>query len=230
MGAVMNQAHEYQKTILFHLEKVKNSRPSGRFRALQNWQANRLLNTHQELYRQAQFQPAMDFFKDELYSAEHFHRRNDQIIRALPLMCKTMPDTLLEIVASAAELHSLSLELDALLLHYLPTDLNINDLTLPIWVEAYNRCDNQTDRERQLDLIELLGNELKRAVRKPMIRPLLNWAKMPARLAGYQDIHQFVCNGYEAFAYLDNPDDFLIPVLQTERSLSKEWFQNRPSG
>lgn len=220
----MKHAHEYQQIILHHLEKVKANRTDDRFHDLQAWQSERLLNTHIDLYRKPTFQPAMNFFKDELYNAEHFHRRNDQIIRALPLMCRTMPASILDIVSSAAELHSLSLDLDSLLLHFLPLDREIQNLTLTEWCQAYRACDNRMERDRQLDLIELLGNELKHAVKKPMIRPLLNWATVPARMAGYQDIHQFVCHGYDAFAQLDNPDDFLQPVIQRERQLSEQWF------
>lgn len=220
----MTHAHEYQEVIRGHLEKVKNTHPTPAFKALQHWQAQRLLKTHMTLYEQPRFRPAMNFFKDELYSAEHFHRRNDQLIRALPLMCKTMPASILDIIVSAAELHSLSLELDALLLHFLPQDIDVENLPMSTWITAYRRSSNPLDRKRQLDLIELLGNELKTAVTKPMIRPLLNWATVPARMAGYEDIHRFVCHGYDAFAQLRNPDDFLHPVISLERQLSAEWF------
>lgn len=221
----MRHLQKYEQKILLHLEKVNATAQSLPFKALQAWQANRLLQTHSELYSQVRFRPAMDFFKDELYSAEHFHRRNRQIIRALPLMCSTLPDSVLEIVANAAELHSLSLEMDTLLLHFLPTDVNFNTLSMEAWVEAYRRSDNPEDRARQIDLIESLGNELKRVVKKPMIKSLLNWARIPARVAGYQDIHHFVLSGFVAFEHLESPDDFLIPVIQRERELSAKWFQ-----
>jgi hypothetical protein len=221
----MRHLQEYEQKILLHLEKVNATAQSLPFKALQAWQANRLLQTHSELYSQVRFRPAMDFFKDELYSAEHFHRRNRQIIRALPLMCSTLPDSVLEIVANAAELHSLSLEMDTLLLHFLPTDVNFNTLSMEAWVEAYRRSDNPEDRARQIDIIESLGNELKRVVKKPMIKSLLNWARIPARVAGYQDIHHFVLSGFVAFEHLESPDDFLIPVIQRERELSAKWFQ-----
>lgn len=220
----MRHLQEYEQKILLHLEKVNATAQTPSFKSLQNWQANRLLQTHSELYAQTRFRPAMDFFKDELYSAEHFHKRNRQIIRALPLMCSTMPDSVLEIVANAAELHSLSLEMDSLLLHYLPVDLDFSTLSMDLWVEAYRRSENPEDRARQIDLIESLGNELKRVVKKPMIKSLLNWARIPARVAGYQDIHHFVLSGYVAFEHLESPDDFLIPVIQRERELSAKWF------
>ena len=135
-----------------------------------------------------------------------------------------MPESVLEIVQSAAELHSLSLELDTLLLHYLPTDVDITQLTMPQWINAYRSSQNPEQRARQIDLIEILGKELAKTVKKPMVRSLLSWARIPAKVAGYQDIHQFVGAGFHAFENLQNADDFLVPVIRTERELSKVWF------
>lgn len=226
MGDIMmRHIQEYEENILLHLEKVNAIELTDRFRALQLWQSDRLLNTHRALYEQPRFKPAMDFFRDELYSAAHFHRRNKQLIRALPLMCSTMPDSVLGIVADAAQLHSLSLEMDTLLMHYLPQDINIQSLTMDQWVAAYRACDNPEDRALQIELIERLGNELKRVVKKPMVKTLVGLAKVPARVAGYQDIHQFVTAGFHAFEHLDSPDEFLVPVIDRERALSVLWFQ-----
>jgi hypothetical protein len=139
-------------------------------------------------------------------------------------MCATMPDSVLNIVAEAAQLHALSLELDLILLHFLGSNQDFSNLTMEQWVAAYRQSDNQTERYLQLDLIENLGNQLAVIVHKPMIGSLLNWAKIPARIAGYQNIHQFVCSGFSAFEHLEDAQAFLLPVLATERKLSKSWF------
>jgi hypothetical protein len=222
----MSRAQEYEEKIRFHLAEVNSVQPTNAFRDLQKWQAQRLKNTHIELYRQSRFRPAMDFFKDDLYSAEHFQQRNNDIIKALPIMCSTMPESVLAIVEQAAKLHALSLELDILMLHFLGPDPDFTNLTMEQWVHAYRKSDNQRERDLQLDLIEQLGNELARVVKKPIIGSLLRWAKLPARLAGYQSIHQFVCSGFYAFEHLENAQDFLVPVITTERELSKTWFSS----
>jgi len=221
----MLHAQEYEKNILLHLEKVNTVNQTPRFKELQKWQSDRLLNTHMNLYQQDRFKPAITFFKDELYCAEHFQQRNQQIIKALPLMCKTMPESLLIIIEKAAQLHSLSLELDTLLLHYIPNKQNINHLNMEQWISAYKRSSAPIDRSNQIDLIEFLGNELARVVNKPMVGSLLSMSRIPAKLAGYQDIHTFVNNGFHAFAHLEKPQEFLVPVISTERALSKTWLE-----
>lgn len=220
----MKHAHEYEINIRFYLEKINTAQLSEKFSALQLWQSQRLLNTHLFLYEDPRFQPAMNFFKDELYNAEHFIKRNEQINRALPMMCRTMPNSILNVIEKAAHLHGLSFELDHLLLHYLPVDQDIKQLTLDDWIEAYKRSGGREQRVLQIDLIEELGNELARVVKKPMIHKLLKWAKLPAKFAGYEDIHEFACIGFDAFSTLDDAQEFLQPVVTTERRLLKEWF------
>lgn len=221
----MNRSQELSSRILFNLEKVNGVKTTTEFKSLQHWQAQRLLETHRDLYEQDRFKPAMNFFKNDLYSSDHFLKRNRQLIRALPLMTKTLPESVLEIVADAAELHRLSLEMDALLLHHLLVRHRLDTLTLAAWVEAYRLSDNKSDRVRQIELIESLGNELQRAVKIPMVKSLLAWAKIPARMAGYQDIHEFICTGFAAFEQLEHPDDFLIPIIEKERQLMELWFR-----
>lgn len=220
----MSQSHEYQQRILFHLEKVNAVSVTDDFMKLQQWQAQRLLETHWNLYQQPRFKPAIVFFKDELYSAVHFKERNSQLIKALPLMCTSLPTSVLAVVEKAAYLHYLSLELDALLLHQLGRAPDLNDLDMATWIKAYQQSDNQTDRIRQIDLIESIGFSLAKLVKKPLLEPLLAWARIPASVAGYGEVHAFVSGGFHAFKAMKHPPDFLNSVIETERSLSSQWF------
>lgn len=221
----MSSAQKFEEIIKFHLEKVNSVKPTQSYYDLQNWQAKRLMATHDSLYQEARFRPAMEFFTNDLYCSKTFIDRNRQLLRALPMMSRVLPDSVLFIVAEAAELHSLTLEMDALLIHHLPTQTEISLLTLPEWVNAYQQSNNQQDRNRQIELIESLGQSLKGIVKKPMIRALLNWATVPAKVAGFEEIHSFICKGFYAFSELENPDDFLIPVVEKERELSSRWRQ-----
>ena len=89
----MSRAQKFEEKIRLHLEKVNAVQPSKRFYQLQTWQADRLMASHTALYQIPQFQPAMNFFKNELYSSEHFAERNRQLIRALPMMCRALPES-----------------------------------------------------------------------------------------------------------------------------------------
>ena len=223
-GELMRQAQKYQENILHHLAAVNNIPLTEDFSAFQLWQSNRLLNTHKSLYQQPRFKPAMLFFKDELYGSSHFKRRNQKLMRAIPLMCNTMPESILAIVEQAAELHNLTVSLDTLMIKKIAKVSSVNQLTMATWVKAYRDCRNQSERQRQLNLIESLGKALAKTVQKPRVHVLLNWARVPAMLAGYEDIHRFVCSGFNAFEKLENPNDFLDPIIRIERELSDTWF------
>lgn len=215
---------QFETDIRHHLEAINKLEIDERFKKLQGWQSNRLFRTHENLYQERRFQPAMEFFMEELYGCEHFVARNQQLIRALHLMCRTMPATILQIVEDAAYLQHLSLKLDADLLANLPEGSDIENLSLTEWTAAYSACANRKERADQLDLIEKIGNELASIVHLPFIDFLLTWSAKPAKLAGYGDIHQFVTKGFGAFRDLNHPQEFLQPVISTERNLSCEWF------
>jgi hypothetical protein len=218
----MTNTTKYGPVIKGHLLKVNNVQLTPELEALQRWQANRLMNTHDELYQQERFKPAMEFFRDELYCATHFHQRNTKLIQALPLMCRTMPASVLDLVVSAAHLHALSLELDQQLLKHLAN----TDLSMASYIQAYKQCSNPIERALQIDLIEALGLELESVIHKPAIRKLLKWAKLPAAIAGYGEIHHFVWSGYQAFNRLERARDFVLPVVTKERELSSQWFNS----
>ena len=217
-------AEQYQLRIRKHLEQAQNLYMPANYVQLQQWQSARLLQTHQALYQVAHFRPAMDFFKDELYGSTQFYQRNSQLLNALPLMCSTLPISMLRIVDMAAELQALSLTLDLGLLAQLGKDYPLATLTLADWVQAYRNCANPNERDQQIALIADIGNGLASLVNRPMIGHLLKWAKVPATIAGYGNIHQFVCRGFLAFQALRTPDAFLTPVIGSERILSNRWF------
>jgi hypothetical protein len=147
------------------------------------------------------------------------------IMRALPIMCRTMPDKVLDIVVQAARLQILSLELDSILLHFLASKSDIESLTLEQWVKAYSMCNNRAERTIQIDIIEKLGLALSQLVKKPYINTLLSVSKFPAKLAGYHTLHTFVCEGFNAFTYMEQPNEFVESIVSTERNLSNQWFQ-----
>jgi hypothetical protein len=221
----MSHAQHYESKIRHLLTHVQEVRLPDNYPLLQVWQSNRLMQTHQVMYQVKRFRPAIHFFRDDLYGAQHFRERNQQLMNALPIMCNTLPESMLKVVEMAAELHVISLELDSLLLHFLPVDCELEKLTLSQWVGAYQRCDNPEQRARQIELIENIGESLNTIVDKPLIGRLLKWAAMPATIAGYGKIHQFVCDGFFAFKALETPNEFLTPVIKTERALSERWFK-----
>jgi hypothetical protein len=114
-------------------------------KAVQTWQCKRLLASHQEMYQQERFKPAVEFFINELYGPNDFSQRDQDIARIVPKMSKFLPEKALQSLASALHLNTLSFELDFDLARKL-VDTDINRET---YAKAYISCDNLATYLRQ---------------------------------------------------------------------------------
>ena len=189
-------------------------------RAVQNWQCQRLLLSHQEMYQQKRFKPAVEFFVEELYGPKEFSQRDHDIARVVPRMAKLLPEKALVSLASALHLNALSFELDfamARKLHGLTIDRDS-------YAQAYRECNNQVLRQQQINYILTLGRDLANVVRMKGISTLLVLSRKPAKLAGVIALHEFLEHGFKAFKKLGEVDDFVIPVVNFEQALLTQLF------
>lgn len=218
---------DISKQIIRHLHSVKTMQEIAHkanllttIRALQTWQCQRLLLSHQLLYQQDNYRAALDFFISELYGATDFSQRDQDIARVAPKMSKLLPDKALQSLASALQLNSLSFELDFAMAKLLQ-DKDINRDT---YLAAYRACDNANARQEQIQLIEKMGKDLAEAIKMRGISSLLLLSRKPAKLAGVQCLHEFIDSGYKAFKGIGNIDDFILPIVHFEQGLKNQMF------
>lgn len=184
-------------------------------RSVQTWQCKRLLATHQDMYQQKRFKPAVEFFIDELYGPNDFSQRDQDIARIVPKMSKFLPEKALQSLATALHLNTLSFELDFALARKL-VDSNIDRDT---YAKAYISCDNLASRQQQIDYIRVLGNDLAEVVKMKGIASLLFISRKPAKIAGVLALHEFLERGFKSFKNLGNAEDFIIPVVDKEQQI-----------
>ncbi|WP_460312175.1 FFLEELY motif protein [Aliiglaciecola aliphaticivorans] len=189
-------------------------------RALQHWQTKRLLATHQDLWQNKRFRPAMGFFIDELYGPKDFSQRDQELARVVPKMAKIIPKQALESLEAALRLNSLSLALDIALTEH----LNAAPVNRESYALAYVKSDNQAQREEQIVLLERLGVDLADVVKIKGISTLLMLSRKPAKMAGVESLHQFLESGFKAFKKLGNVDEFIQPIITRERALKNALF------
>jgi hypothetical protein len=187
-------------------------------KAVQTWQCKRLLASHQEMYQQERFKPAVEFFINELYGPNDFSQRDQDIARIVPKMSKFLPEKALQSLASALHLNTLSFELDFDLARKL-VDTDINRET---YAKAYISCDNLATRQQQIDYIRTLGNNLADVVRMKGISSLLFISRKPAKIAGVLALHEFLEKGFKSFKNLGNVEDFIIPVVNKEHQIMQQ--------
>jgi hypothetical protein len=196
---------------------------------LRSWQAQRLQTTHADLVRNPRYRPAVEYFLRELYGDKDFTRRDQDIERAYPIIVRTMPSGALHTVIMAVELNALSLELDAALLHVLIDAFGFKDtLSEAVYVQAYRQCDNQPQRQRQIELVGILGRDLEWIVAKPLVYTALRMAKGPAHLAGFGELQQFIEAGFMAFRHMGDAKEFLETVIRRETAILDRIYGTHP--
>lgn len=174
-------------TIVHHLQhaevvqaKVRSDGQLQRLWQLKEWQCNRLLASHLDLWEVPRFQPAMTFFIDELYGPKDFSQRDAELATVLPKMQKLLPASALESLAVAIHLNSLSQDLDVQLLHCLGTE----PLNAETYARAYCACANPVQRTTQLDFIAELAADLGKVVNISGIGVMLRISRTPAKKNG----------------------------------------------
>ena len=213
---------DYTKQIVRHLHGLNTMQEIAEkaglmpsIRAVQAWQCKRLLASHQQMYQQKRFKPAVEFFINELYGPNDFSQRDQDIARIVPKMSKFLPEKALQSLASALHLNTLSFELDFDLAKRL-IDTEINRET---YANAYVSCDNIASRQQQIDYIRNLGNDLADVVKMKGISSLLFISRKPAKMAGVLALHEFLEKGFRSFKNLGNVEDFIFPVVNKEQEI-----------
>lgn len=180
---------------------------------LQHWQCRRLDATYEDLRASARYLPACEFFLDELYGGRNVVERDHQLKRAAPVMRRFLPDHLLHAVGDAMQLQAISLEFDLALSALL---VEVDSITQPDYARAYREHGDWAGRERQLVLIQELGELLGKTVQKPLVHRLVKLMHGPAVLAGFGALQIFLRDGLQAFAEMGEADHFLDTISARE--------------
>ena len=198
-------------------------------RLLKRWQSERLARTHAELLAKPRYRLAGDYFLSEIYGDKDFSRRDHDLERAYPIIVRTMPTGVLHTVAMAVELNALTWELDTELLQVLLEEFGLTEsLDEETYAGAYRYCNNYDRRLHQIGLIQMLGQDLSKAVRNPFIYGTLLLAKAPAYLAGFGNLHEFIESGFRAFRHLGDPNEFLTSIANRERHILDRIYAAHP--
>lgn len=186
--------------------------------ALQQWQCQRLLATHEELAEKPTYAKAMDFFVDELYGPKDFSQRDADLMRVIPKLGKALPKKAMNAIDQALRLNALSFDLDMAMAQ----ELSDQPLNRETYASAYREVGRAEDRAQQIQIVAGLGEQLSDVVKIPGIGLLIKLSRRPAKLAGLLSMHEFLQRGFEAFKDLGDVKTFIEPVIETETALNDQ--------
>jgi hypothetical protein len=188
---------------------------------LSRWQASRLGATYADLAADGRYRDAVAFFRNDLYGGD-FGQRDAELGRAVPMMARMLPESVLAAVANAIELNALSQELDRLLLAQLPR--RDEPFSVAEYCRAYRAMGERAARERQIRLTGEVGIALDALVHKSFVHAALMMMRHPARAAGFAVLQEFLERGYAAFRKMRGATSFLATIAQRERALMEAIF------
>lgn len=191
--------------------------------ALKTFQSQRLAATHADLMR-GDTHDAVLFFLDELYGTHDLSQRDVDLERIAPTMLRVLPADALQTMTDAMSLDALAERLDTAMARLLgPT------FTEQQYIEAYRHAMTRADRERQLDLVQNLGDSLSELVRIPMLYGTLVLMRGPAKMAGLGSLQRFLERGFNAFRKMKKPQEFVTTITRREREILARSYARDPA-
>jgi hypothetical protein len=189
-------------------------------RVLAEWQSQRLARTYADFARQSRYRPAVDFFLGDLYGPTDFAQRDADIQRVYPMMSRVLGGPALEAITRAIELRVLSDGFDARMADLLVSRFGLADrLDAETYAEAFRLCDDRPGRLRQIELVEEVGRALDAVARNPVIHATVLAARLPAKLAGFGELQDFVERGLRAFRHMRGAGELIAAIGERERRM-----------
>lgn len=190
--------------------------------ALKTYQSNRLRMTHVDLLTAIGTKKAAEFFLTELYGTKDLTQRDKDIEKLLPIMETTFPLNTLEAITQAMILDSLSETLDSKMAQKLGSSF-----TEEQYMNAFREVADRATREKQITLVESLGYSLSKLVRIPFLATTLKVMRIPAKMAGVYDLHEFLETGFTIFQNTNNPELFVQTLVARERKILANIYENK---
>jgi hypothetical protein len=195
-----------------------------RLRALQRFQVERLRWTYADCASQPRYRAALEFFVSDLYGPHDHSGRDRDLRKVLDQWARLLPERGLHALSRALELELLTDALDIAVLDALQSA----PPGFETYPAAYRRIGRFEDRRRQIDLILGAGHDLDALIAIPALGAALRVARVPARMLGVMDLHQFLERGYRAFKQMNGATALLRIIEHRETDLMQRLIQGVP--
>jgi hypothetical protein len=228
----MDAGHKIREAVaeVSQLREASRREPalSDAVRAVKRTQARRFAGTYADLLGGGIFEAPARFFLDELYSDKDYTERDAQFARIAGAIERFFPADVAETAVALARLHALTEQLDAALARaWLAPE--IAPLAEPArYAAAWKAVGRRDDRERQLDVVLGIGDEMIRLTRAPGLRLMLRMMRGPAAAAGMSSLQRFLEAGFDTFAGMarrkGSAETFLHTIRGREAALIELLF------
>ena len=202
LGACRKACHESEEVFRLYIE-------------VKAFQTRRFESDYSDLLPEGEFASALQFFLGELYGPRDFSERDRQFERIAPAVSEFFPLEVTQTVEDLVELHALSESLDLAM----ATELShfARGVDMERYRVTWQKLDRGAERQRQLDLVLSLGTQLHTLTKKRVLRRMLGMMRVPARMAGLEDLQSFLERGFDSFSGMRSPAA-LMSIIRTRES------------
>jgi len=183
--------------------------------AVKQLQGRRFRGTYDDMLHDPGMAGAVRFFLEELYGSRDYSERDRQFSRIAGAIEKLFPQDVGQLASDLAELHALTESLDLTLAgHWHRQGIQLPEARR--YLAAWRLTGQPDTRRQQLQVVQHLGTELRRLTRSKPLRIALRMMRRPAEAAGLGALQQFLEQGFDAFARLDDAQAFMACIQERE--------------
>ncbi len=191
---------------------------------IKRFQAKRFEATYSDLLHEPRYRGATRFFLQELYGEQDYTRRDQQFARIAGTIARLFPPAVVETAAALADVHAMTEQLDdQMARQWLET---AGSTPAARYVECWRKVADRPARLQQLEVVLRLGRDLDRLTGLRGLRSLLKMMRMPATTAGLSALQRFLETGFDAFAEMNGPSEFLELVEKRELAWITALFED----
>lgn len=215
---------DLKRIIESHIRRNENPELKEHIRIVSEWQSNRIGETYDDVAALSRYDLALSYFKDDMYGAKDYSKRDADVKKVYPVVERIMPNRLFYILVFIMELNALSMELDEAQAIALREMGKIDNFNADDYAEAYRTSASREDRQKQIDLVLTVGEELDKLAGKNYLGGVLKLSHKPAHGLGLGELHEFLERGYKAFMKMKGATAFIKVIRQREEAILDKIF------
>lgn len=201
------------------------------WQAVRRVQVQRFRATYADFLSDGRHTAAAQFFLSELYGQTDYTQRDAQFARIAGAVERLFPQHVMALAVHIAQVHALTEAMDWAMATVWADSSHIKVVVsaqaqhslIPTealaagYIHAWRTVQRYDDRERQLQAVCALGEQLTRVVRIVGLRTALKLMRRPAHAAGLSALQAVLEQGFDAFAAMGQTDLFLNGITERER-------------
>lgn len=193
--------------------------------AVKAFQAQRFAGTYADLLAGSEYRNAALFFLEDLYSDRDYSRRDAQFARIAGGLQRLFPQQVVATAVALAKLHVLTEELDNEMASTWMVSCSGQDGdSVSRYMTSWSALNREADRNRQLDMVLYIGQELDRLTRVRGLRLMLRMMRAPATAAGLESLQAFLESGFDTFAQMSGASGRAQNFLSIIRDRESSWI------